>query len=459
MPNLTRRQLLAGTAAVAASATAARASAATQAAALPSPGASGIEHIVFLCMEHRSFDHYLGWLPGAAGRQAGLSYRDDHGVPHPTHHLTERQGCGSTTPTTPTKALAFSSWAGSSTASARATTTTSPSATTPPRTCRSTDSSCTSPRSSTTGSPRRSAPPTPNRFYTHAARTDRIDNTMRLTSMPTIWDRLAAAGVPATYYFSDLPFLALWGEKYLPISKPVGSFFTKTASGTLPQLSYLDPFFLGEDQGGSNDDHPHADIHRGQALVSDVANAIAQSPLWSKTALVITYDEWGGFFDHVKPPRFPDDHLTGPGEYDHGQTGFRVPAFVFSPFARRGGIDHGVYDHTSMLRFVEWRFELKPLSARDRSARNLALAMDFGKPNPSVPVLPMVLDPGPHLCGSPEVGWRRRTPSGSSSETSRTGPPGDTSPERRHEPESAAFSVPGSLAHLAGRGLLSLVVQ
>ena len=130
---------------------------------------------------------------------------------------------------------------------------------------------------------------------------------MRTSVLPTIWDRLAAAGVPATYYFSDLPFLLLWGEKYESISHHIDTFFAQAASGTLPAFSYLDPYFLGEDQGGSNDDHPHADILRGQAFVSQVTNALANSPLWEKSALVITYDEWGGFFEHVLPPVLPDD--------------------------------------------------------------------------------------------------------------------------------------------------------
>ena len=416
-PPLTRRQLLAGTAATAAGLTVARASGATRSAStplpstpLPSPAASGIDHIVFLCMENRSFDHYLGWLPGADGRQAGLSYPDDNGAQHPTHHLTERQGCGFNDPdhsyeggrlqlaagrldgfrrgTNDDFALGYytradlpfyDSFVGQAT----------------------TFDHWFAPILSSTY---------PNRFYTHAARTDRIDNTTRTTNLPTIWDRLSAAGVPATYYFSDVPFLVLWGEKYLPIAKPIDSFYADAAAGTLPAFSYLDPSFLGEDQGGSNDDHPHADIHRGQALVSTIANAVAHSPLWSRTALVVTYDEWGGFFDHVRPPRFPDDHVTGPGEYDHGQAGFRVPGFVLSPYARRGAVETAVHDHTSMLKLVEWRFGLGPLSARDRAARNLALALDFAHPRFDLPTLPVVVDPGPHICGSPGVGMAQEDP-------------------------------------------------
>src|SRR6202008_4645949 len=121
-----------------------------------------------------------------------------------------------------------------------------------------------------------------------------------------------------------LPLLALWGAKYVPISRPFETFFAQAASDTLPAYSYLDPSFLGEDQGGSNDDHPHADIHRGQALLSRIVQAVTQSPAWPSTVLVITYDEWGAFFDHVRPPRFPDAFRPTAKE-DHGQSGFRVP--------------------------------------------------------------------------------------------------------------------------------------
>src|SRR3954453_4690567 len=96
MSPLTRRQLLLGSAAAATGAVVSKATAAAPAVrrtpSLPNPAASGIDHIVVVVMENRSFDHYLGWLPGADGRQAGLQYPDDKGVLHPTHHLTERQG-------------------------------------------------------------------------------------------------------------------------------------------------------------------------------------------------------------------------------------------------------------------------------------------------------------------------------------------------------------------------------
>src|SRR5947207_14311786 len=105
MSPLTRRQLLIGTAATAAGAAASRAVAAPKPRiikrprlALPNPSASGIDHIVVLVMENRSFDHYLGWLPGAEGKQAGISYPADNGTLQSTFHLTDWQGCGKEDP-------------------------------------------------------------------------------------------------------------------------------------------------------------------------------------------------------------------------------------------------------------------------------------------------------------------------------------------------------------------------
>jgi len=360
-------------------------------AALPSPAASGIEHIVVLCMENRSFDHYLGWVRGADGKQEGLSYPDSAGLLHDTHHLRDWSGCGYNDP----------------------------------------DHSYTGGRVQFNGgkldgfrrgdnddyalgyyteadTPTNSAfvknftvfdrwfcsilgPTYPNRFYTHAAATDRISNTMTQSTLPTIWDRLSAAGVSANYYFSDVPFLALWAQKYLQLARPLDLFYVQAATGTLPQYTYLDPFFLGEGQGGSNDDHPHADIRRGQSLLAMVANAVMSGPAWDKTVLVIAYDEWGGFFDHVKPPVMPDVDPT------HAQVGFRVPAYVISPFAPAGRVNHQVFDHSSILKMVEWRFGLAPLTPRDRAAANLADALDFSKPNKTTSV-PSQPDPGPHYC-------------------------------------------------------------
>ena len=382
--------------------------AAAKPSSLPAPDRSGIEHIVVLCMENRSFDHWLGWVAHANGRQAGLSYADSIGLLHDTHHLTDWSGCGYHDPdhsyeggrvqldngkldgfrlgTNDDYALGYYTEADLPTTSQLVRNFTI----------------CDNYFCSILG------PTYPNRFYTHAATTDRNSNSNDTSTLPTIWDRLAAAGLTGRYYFSDLPFLALWGDKYLPISRPVDTFYADAAAGTLAPFSYLDPFFLGEDQGGSNDDHPHADIRRGQSFVAQVANALMQGPLWSTTVLVVTYDEWGGFFEHVLPPVLPD--IVGPTytvnpvsgalttwNFDRTQAGFRVPCFVVSPLASPGRVATSPFDHSSILAMVEWRFGLTSLTPRDKAANNLALALDFSTTNPTTSI-PAVPDPGPHYC-------------------------------------------------------------
>ncbi|HET7078576.1 MAG TPA: alkaline phosphatase family protein, partial [Chloroflexia bacterium] len=100
--------------------------------------------------------------------------------------------------------------------------------------------------------------------------------------------------------YSDLPVLALWGFRYLGISHSFANFIAACAAGTLPQVSFVDPSLFAGDQG--NDDHPHADIRNGEAFLDRVYRAVTSSPAWPNTLLIINFDEWGGFFDHVAPP-------------------------------------------------------------------------------------------------------------------------------------------------------------
>jgi phospholipase C len=388
-PGVTRRTLLKAGVATAAVATAAglpgaagAATAPARASGLPAdPADSGIDHIVVAMMENRSFDHFLGWLRGADGRQAGLSYLDGDGVAHPTHHLTDFQGLAFNDPDhsydggrVEFDGGACDGW------------------------LRAGDNDVYSIgyyQAADLAFYRHAAPywtvcdryfssimgPTfPNRFYIHSAQTDRISNTQVLATMPTIWDSLAAAGVSHRYYFSDIPFTALWGAALLGITAPIAEFYASAALGTLPAVSYIDPRFLGEDEGLSGDDHPHADIRVGQSFLNDVYTAVTSGPAWRRTALLITYDEWGGFFDHV-PPGSAADPVP-----EHALRGFRVPTFVISPRARRNFVAHNTYDHSSIVKMIEWRFGLAPLTARDADARNIAEVLDFSiPPNPAAP--------------------------------------------------------------------------
>jgi phospholipase C len=105
--------------------------------------------------------------------------------------------------------------------------------------------------------------------------------------------------------------------------------------------------------------------------MSTIYNAVTSSPAWPRTLLIFCFDEWGGFYDHVSPPAGPDV------KPEYQQRGFRVPVVLVSPFARRRHVAHGTYDHTSILKLLEWRWGLEPLSVRDAQANNLAAALDF----------------------------------------------------------------------------------
>jgi phospholipase C len=340
-----------------------------QAPALPPPDLSGIDHVVVLMMENRSFDHYLGWLPNADGQQKKLTYLDREGDPHSTHRLApEFQGCEHPDPDHSYEGGRVEYNGGAAWT-----------------TCDRYFSAIL-------------APTFPNRMYQHAGQTDRLDNALTLSTLPTIWDRLAAAGLEGRYYFNDAPFLALWGARYLPIARTFDDFLRDAATGTLPNVAFVEPRFISAELGTSNDDHPHADIRNGQAFMNLVYTAMTTSPAWPRTVFVINYDEWGGFFDHVPPPAGPIPEADQVAGNEDGLLGFRVPCVVVSPFARREHVSHLLLDHTSVLRMIEWRWGLEPLTVRDAGATNLAEALDFSAPRLRAPRFRVPVGPFGELC-------------------------------------------------------------
>jgi phospholipase C len=383
MDELTRRVFLTGTtgAAAAAALTPRGAEGAEAASPLPDPKNSGIDHIVVVMMENRSFDHYLGWLPGADGKQAGLSYTGPDGVEHPTHHLAAPHGCGFSDPDHSYEGGRIEFNDGACDGWLRA--------------GDNDELSIGYYEAADLGFYGRAAtdwtvcdryfaammgPTFPNRFFLHSGQTDRlVTEVTGIAQMPAIWDKLAAAGIRGRYYYSDLPITALYGTTYLGISRPIGEFYAEAATGTLPAVSYVDPGFLGggllggPNPGLSEDEHPISDIRFGQSFLARVYNAVVSGARWDRTALIVTYDEWGGFFDHVPPGVGPDPRP----DLGTGLRGFRVPCVVISPRARRGEVAHNTYDHTSVLKMIEWRFGLAPLTVRDAAARNLAEVLDF----------------------------------------------------------------------------------
>ena len=162
---------------------------------------------------------------------------------------------------------------------------------------------------------------------------------------------------------------------------PIGQFFTNAAAGTLPFFSLVEP-----DYGTQSEENPQ-DIRVGEEFSSRVINAAMHGPGWSKTLLVWCYDESGGYYDHVPAPAAPIPDSVPPnlaptdvpGGYD--RYGFRVPAVVVSPRARQGHVSSVVYDHTSILRFIETKWNLPALTNRDGHAANLLDCLDLrGRP-------------------------------------------------------------------------------
>jgi phospholipase C len=343
---------------------------------------SRVDHVILVMMENRSFDHFLGWHPRADGRQAGLVYVDRNGNAQRTHALApDFQGCGHSDPDHSFDGARVEYDSGACDGWLRA------------------------------GSNDRYAigyyrqhdlpflgqasvdwttfdryfaailgPTFPNRFYQHAAQTDRLSNTLMISTLPTIWDRLFDAGLKGRYYFSDLPFVALWGAKYLAgpraVATPIRQFFADCAAGTLPEVSFVDPAFLGEADGTGSDDHPFGDIRAGESFLNKIYQAVTRSPSFDSTLLILTFDEWGGFFDHVPPPAGAVTDAERALGYTDGLRGFRIPVVLISPFARRRTVAHEVFDHTSILKLIETRWDLEPLSVRDAAARNLGVVLD-----------------------------------------------------------------------------------
>ena len=209
-----------------------------------------------------------------------------------------------------------------------------------------------------------------------------------------IFERLDAFGISWRNYYSDLPSAAILIDYALqnqPKLLHMPRFFTDVAAGTLPAVSLVDPPFNSE----GSEENPD-DIRIGEQFVSQVINAVMAGPGWPKTLLVWLYDEHGGYYDHVPPPpAIPPDDIPPnlapgdqPGGYD--RYGFRVPAVIVSPYARPNHISHRTRDHTSILKFIERKFNLGALTYRDANADDLFDCLHLHEPPPFLepPTLP-----------------------------------------------------------------------
>jgi phospholipase C len=243
----------------------------------------------------------------------------------------------------------------------------------------------------------------PNRRYLIAGTSlGLIDDSLPSPLPPNgvIFEQFNRHGISWKDYYSSLPSLAV----FLPLLQEpsmasglakIDRFYADAAAGSLPSFCLVEPDF------GSQSEEDPQDIQFGDQFMSKVVNAVMASPNWPTTMLIWTYDEHGGYYDHVPPPAAvtPDDVAPvlkpsdPPGRFD--RYGFRVPAGVVSPYAKKNFVSHAIYDHTSILRTVEEKWNLPALTRRDANARNLFDMIDLrSKPAfKQPPTLPAAPDP------------------------------------------------------------------
>ncbi len=197
-----------------------------------------------------------------------------------------------------------------------------------------------------------------------------------------------SAAVPS---FEEQIFPKLRSEKGEHF-RTVDDFLTTAKAGKLPNFSWVT-------SAGRHNEHPPKNIQLGEKFVAQIIDAVMKSPNWPRTALFFTYDEHGGFYDHVPPPKAcpPDDIQPIRnakdvfGKFD--RLGVRVPMIVVSPYVKKHYVSHQIYDHASILRFIQARFDLPALTARDANALPPVDMFDFEHPTfAKPPVLPVAVE-------------------------------------------------------------------
>jgi phospholipase C len=226
-------------------------------------------------------------------------------------------------------------------------------------------------------------PSLPNHLYLIAGQSGGVTGNIInfQLNFPTIMDELDANNVSWKFYSSSLmnPLSAFrsfeTNASRLQNLAFTTQFVTDVSSGTLPSVSWVMPSSSAESE------HPPADVGIGEHYIVSTVNAIMASPYWNSTAIFITWDDYGGWYDHVAPPQI-----------DRFGFGFRVPCLIISPYAKEGLVDHTQADFTSILKFIETVHSLPPLTTRDTAASNLSEAFNFSQ----APRAPLIL-PGPYV--------------------------------------------------------------
>jgi phospholipase C len=238
-----------------------------------------------------------------------------------------------------------------------------------------------------------------NHMYWVAATTGQKDGqTLQesLANIPTIFDRLQETGISWKFYVQNYePKLNYRTSSLYPANRAsqvtwvpllnidrflddpelfshivdLNDYYADLVNGTLPSVAFIVPSGPSE--------HPPSSVQSGQRFVKTLIQSLMQSHYWDSSVFAWAYDDWGGWYDHVVPPQVDKDGY-----------GFRVPAILVSPYAKRGYIDHTQLDFTSFLRFIEDNWDLAPLTQRDAQANSIVGALDFTQPPRPAQFLP-----------------------------------------------------------------------
>ena len=240
------------------------------------------------------------------------------------------------------------------------------------------------------------APTWPNRQYLYGASSHGLTSNKFPGDVPSIFTTLSEHNVDYMVYRSNLATATMYGASWLDETDGcltdedpchvarIEDALRDIKSGTLPPVSFIEPEFATDFTRTS--EHPPGNVQLGQHFVWELVDAVTKSPDWASTALFITYDENGGFYDHMPPPSACDPGDQGPKEENDAaigafdRLGFRVPLMVVSPYAKKHYVSHEVYDHTSILRFIQARHGLPAFTARDANAGAMMDLFDFQHP-------------------------------------------------------------------------------
>jgi phospholipase C len=240
----------------------------------------------------------------------------------------------------------------------------------------------------------------PNRRFLFAGTSfGTVDDTFPNSPPPngTIFDRLDAHHINWAVYYQNYPSLVLvpGAPTKSPRVRHFSRFLSDVGAGRLPQFTFLDPNY-----STTSEENPQ-DIQLGERYIAQVVQALMRAKTWKRTVLFLTYDEHGGYYDHVPPPpaivpdSIPPDLSPGdpPGAFD--RYGFRVPTIVISPWAKPRYVSRVVHDHTSITAFVERKWNLPAMTLRDANAHPMTNYFNFRKPH--------FLEP-PKLAKAPKLG-------------------------------------------------------